>query len=92
MRRRQFTRPTEGKVNAKLVGISVQSNYNNAAANRLVVGPDTTDVAGFGTGAVPIRDVADADGTAFVRRPGEGTNEVADVSIIEAISKVWSYA
>ena len=30
---------------AKVVVIKVQSNYNNAAANRLGVVPDTTDVA-----------------------------------------------
>ena len=33
---------------AKLVVIKVQSNYNNVAANRLGVVPDTTDVAGCG--------------------------------------------
>jgi ParB family transcriptional regulator, chromosome partitioning protein len=70
----------------------VQSNYNNAAANRLEVVEDTTDVAGFGP--VPVREVADADRTAFVRKWVSdgvlGTNEVADVSVIEAIDHVLS--
>ena len=38
--------PGDGSVIAKVVVIKVQSNYNNVAANRLGVVPDTTDVAG----------------------------------------------
>src|SRR6266487_7143367 len=43
---RCVTTPGEGTVKAKLVGIKVQSNYNNVAANRLGIVPDTTDEAG----------------------------------------------
>ncbi len=35
----------DARVIAKVVVIKVQSNYNNAAANRLGIVPDTTDVA-----------------------------------------------
>ena len=58
---------------------TVQGNLNNGAANRLEVVEDTTDVALFG---IAPREVADADRTVFFR--GLGTNEVADVSVIEA--------
>jgi hypothetical protein len=37
--------PTDASVIAKVVVIKVKSNYNNAAANRLRVVPDTADVA-----------------------------------------------
>jgi hypothetical protein len=67
---------------AKLVCRKVQSNFNNGAANRLEVIEDTTDEAGQGPGPVSVREVADADRIAFVG--GEGANEVADVSVIEA--------
>jgi len=67
---------------------TVQSNSNNAAANRLEVVEDTTDIALQGPSPVPVRDVADADGIAFVA--GEGTNEVADVSVIEASHHISS--
>ena|SRR5438552_12988844 len=40
-----FTTPGDASVKAKVVVIKVQSNYNNAAANRLGVVEDTTDVA-----------------------------------------------
>ena len=43
-RSRCATTPGDGTVKAKVVVVEVQSNYNNAAANRLGVVPDTTDV------------------------------------------------
>ena len=57
--------PWRCHVKAKLVGIKVQSNYNNVAANRLGVVPDTTDEAGCGPEPVS-RDVGDADRKGFV--------------------------
>ena len=87
-RSRCATTPASASVIAKVVVIKVQSNYNNVAANRLGVVEDTTDVALQGPGPVPVREVADADGTVFV--VGFGTNEVADVSVIEAIGQVCS--
>jgi hypothetical protein len=42
----RHSRCARASVIAKLVVIKVKSNYNNAAANRLRVVPDTTDVAG----------------------------------------------
>src|SRR5207248_367897 len=77
------------KILAKVVGITVYSNLNNVdAVNRLEVVPDTTDVALCGSEPVPVREVADADRTAFVG--GEGTNKVAEVSVIEASDQIWS--
>ena len=64
-RSRCVTTPAHGRVKAKVVGIRVQSNYNNAAANRLGVVEDTTDEAGCGPEPVR-RDVADADRKVFV--------------------------
>src|SRR6476620_963894 len=81
--------PTDAGVIAKVVVRKIQSNYNNVAANRLRVVPDTADVALQGPGAVPVRDVADADGAVFVICLT--TNEVADVGIIKAIGQVCSY-
>jgi hypothetical protein len=63
----------------------VKSNFNNGAANRLEVIEDTTDEALLG---IAPREVVDADRTAFVA--SAGTNEVADVSVIEAIDYVLS--
>jgi hypothetical protein len=83
-----YTRCMRTAVPAKLVGIEVQSNYNNIVANWLVVIENTTDVTGYRPGAVPIRDVADSDGTIFVG--GSGTNEVTDVSVIKAVDEVLS--
>jgi hypothetical protein len=88
-RSRCATAPGHPRVKAKLVGIKVQSNYNNVAANRLRVVEDTTDEAGCRPEPVR-RDVADADRTLFVGDAADGTNEVADVSVIEAIDQVWS--
>jgi len=67
---------------------NVQSNLNNGTANRLEVVEDTTDVALQGAGPVSVRDVADANRIAFI--VGEGTNEVAYVSVIEACDHVSS--
>ena len=64
-RSRCVTTPGHARVKAKLVVIKVQSNYNNAAANRLGVVEDTTDVAGCGPEPVR-REVADADRKVFV--------------------------
>jgi hypothetical protein len=94
-RSRRATTPGHARVGAKVVVSKVQSNYNNVVANRLRVVEDTTDVAARGPGPVPVRDVADADRTFFVGKWGyavwlEGTNEVADVSVIEASDQVWS--
>ena len=72
-RSRRATTPGDATVPAKLVGIKVQSNYNNVLANRLFVVEDTTDVAGCRPEPVR-RDVADADRKVFV--VGIGTNEV----------------
>ena len=44
-RSRCVTTPGHARVEAKVVVKKVQSNYNNAAANRLFVVEDTTDVA-----------------------------------------------
>jgi hypothetical protein len=60
---------------------------NGGAVNRLEVIEDTTDEALCGPEPVN-RDVGDADRTAFVG--GEGTNEVAEVSVIDASDHVWS--
>jgi hypothetical protein len=70
---------------AKVVVRKVKSNFNNAAANRLEVIEDTTDEALLG---IAPREVVDADRTAFVA--DAGTNEVAEVSVIEAIDDVIS--
>ena len=88
-RSRCATAPGHPRVKAKLVGVKVQSNYNNVGANRLRVVEDTTDEAGCRPQPVR-RDVADADRTLFVGDAADGTNEVADVSVIEAIDQVWS--
>ena len=65
----------------------VQSNLNNrGAVNRLEVVQNTTDVALEGPRTVPVREVADADRIVFVG--GEGTNQVADVSVIVASDQV----
>ena len=53
-RSRCVTTPGHARVEAKVVGSKVQSNYNNAAANRLGVVEDTTDVAGCGPGPIPV--------------------------------------
>ena len=66
----------------------VQGNYNNGGATRLEVVEDTTDEALCGPEPV-LRDVADADRTAFVDG-SDGTLEVAEVSVIEAIDQVLS--
>src|SRR5439155_14481386 len=83
------------KIPAKVVVCKVQSNLNNGAANRLEVVEDTTDEALCGPEPV-LREVADADRTAFVgdgagaHRINTRTNKVADVSIIDASDQVWS--
>src|SRR5215469_6813944 len=76
------------KIPAKVVVLKVQSNLNHGTANRLEVVEDTTDEALRRPGPVPVRDVADADRIAFVI--GEGTNEIADVNVIEARDQVLS--
>src|SRR6476646_10814229 len=74
------------KIKAKVVVCKVQSNLNNGGAvNRLEVVEDTTDVAGCGPEPIT-RGVGDADRKVLV---GDGgpvvvTNELADVSVIEA--------
>jgi hypothetical protein len=85
------TTPGSGRVIAKLVGIKVQSNYNNVAANGLEVVPDTTDEAGCGPEPIS-RDVGDADRKVFVVDgfPIVVTNELAQVSVIAASGQVWS--
>src|SRR5438034_7580620 len=86
-RSRCATTPGEGTVKAKLVGIKVQSNYNNVVANRLGIVPDTTDEAGCRPEPIN-REVGDADRKVFV--VGFGTNEFADVSVIEATGQIRS--
>ena len=83
-RSRCATTPGHCTVKAKLIGIKVQSNCNNVAANWLGVVEDTTDEAGCKDPTpVTVREVADADRT-VLRRRHSCTNEVADVSVIEA--------
>ena len=78
------------KIPAKVVVIKVYSNLNNVdAVNRLEVVEDTTDEALCGPEPVR-REVADADRTAFVGDGAEGTNEVAEVSVIDASDQVLS--
>src|SRR4029453_1759374 len=78
------------KIRARVVVGKVYSNYTNGSRtavcrDRLEVSEDTTDVAVLG---IAPREVVDADRTAFV---DAGVNEVADVSVIEAIDYVCSY-
>src|SRR5205809_4407922 len=88
-RSRYATTLARAKIPAKVVVIKVQSNLNNGGAvNRLEVIEDTTDETLKGPAPVSVRDVTDADRTVFVG--GEGTNEVADVSVIGASDHVWS--
>jgi hypothetical protein len=55
---------TERVIIAKVVVIKVQSNYNNATANRLGVVPDTTDAV---SGPAPVRrEIGDANRKVFV--------------------------
>src|SRR5882724_748471 len=87
MRRSRCATRGEGIVIAKVVVIKVQSNYNNVGAvNKLEVVEDTTDEALLG---IAPREVADADRTAFVGAHA-GTNEFADVSVIEASGQILS--
>src|SRR6266481_3400115 len=74
------------KIIPKMVVCKVQSNLNNGGAvNRLEVVEDTTDVALLG---IAPREVTDADRTAFLSHAG--TNELADVSVIEASGQILS--
>ena len=92
MRRSSWaTTPARDRVKAKLIGIEVKSNCNNAAANRLGVVEDTTDEASCGPEPIN-REVGDADRKVFVGDGGSVvvTNKLADVSVIEAAGQVWS--
>jgi hypothetical protein len=90
-RSRCATTPGKEQGHTKLVGIKVQSNYNNVVANWLGVVPDTTDKARCGPEPIN-REVGDTDRQVFVVDGGPivVTNELADVSVIEASGQVWS--
>ena len=86
---RCVTTPGRARVKAKVVVSKVQSNYNNAAANRLGVVEDTTDVAGCGPEPVPVERSPMRIVLSFVDRRSVPT-KLADVSVIEASGQVWS--